>query len=148
MSSFGGYSQAAVPSIRVPVKRSTGVILSGTEVDSATTFDTKWVAPKGAARVGLFVNIASEDSAAGTLDIDLEQSPDKGTTFTGMPVSANSETEASLAQFTAVGSKYKWWEHCGDAEFTRIRGEFTQASLTASEGFTYGPCFWIFSDVD
>lgn len=143
-----GYSQAATPSMRVPVKVSTGVALSGSELDSASTYDTAWVAPKGARRVGLFVNIASEDSAAGTLDIDIEQSPDKGTTVVGMPISANSETEASLAQFTAVGSKFKWWEHCGDAQFTRIRAELTQGSLTASEGFTYGPCYWIFSDVD
>jgi hypothetical protein len=122
--------------------------LSGTELNSASVFDTSWAAPKGAARIGAFINIASEDSSAGTLDVDIEFSPNGGTTAVGFPISANSETEASLAQFAATGSKYKWWEACVDGQYSRVRAELTQAALTASEGFTYGPSFWIFADVD
>jgi len=125
-----------------------GVLLSGTEVNSATETNTDAAAPKGAARVGVFINIATEDSSDGTLDVDIEQSPDKGTTWVNMPQSADSETVADLAQFTATGSKFAWFEHCGDAEFTRVRAELDQAGLTASEGFTFGPCFWFFSNVD
>lgn len=144
MSQFGF---AALPSERVPVEKD-GDDLNGQEVDSATTFDTDEVNPGGATRIGLFVNIASEDSSAATLDIDIEYSPDKGTTWVPLPQAEDTETEAELAQFTATGTKFRWFEVCAESQFSRIRGEFTQASLTASEGFTYGPCYWILAKVD
>jgi hypothetical protein len=127
---------------------STGVALNGYVNTATATLDTAWVAPKGASRVGLFIDISAEDSASMTMDTDVEQSPDKGTTFAGMPITANSETEATLAQFTAVGSKFKWWEHCGDQEYTRIRAELTHGGNTASDTNTFGPSFWIFSGVE
>lgn len=146
--SFGGWSQAATPSMRVPMKISTGQLVEGYVATSATTLDTTWVPPKGAQRVGAFINLAAEDSASSTVDVDFEQSPDKGTTFTEMPDGINSETGAVLAQFTAVGSKYKWFEHCGDAQFTVIRAEITVAGSTASDTITFGPSYWIFANVD
>lgn len=148
MSKLGGYSQAAMPSVRVPVKTTTGVALNTKVYTSASVVDSLAVAPKGASRVGLFFNLAAEDSASSTIDIDIEQSPDKGTTWVGMPISANSETEAALAQFTAVGSKFKWWDHCGDSQYTKIRAEITIAGSTASDTITLGPCYWFFVDVD
>jgi len=144
MSQFGF---SALPSERAAVQKD-GSDLNGQEVNSATSFDTNEINPGGARRVGLFVNIASEDSSSGTLDIDLEYSPDKGTTWVDLPQGNDTETVAELAQFTATGSKFRWFELCAEAQFSRLRGEFTQAGLTASEGFTYGPCYWILADVD
>ena len=134
--SFGEF-----PGSRIPV-RYLGNDLNTQELNSASVFDTDAVVLNGATRIGLFINITNED-ATGTLDIDIEFSPDKGVTYVGMPISANSETEATLAQFAATGSKFKWWEVCTDMSFGRVRAELTQGTFTASEGFTYGPCFWI-----
>jgi hypothetical protein len=143
------YSQGAQPSIRVPLKTAAGLAVNGLTVTGQTAdFDTLAVAPKGAARVGLFVNVSAEDSASATIDIDIEQSPDKGTTYIDMPQSANSQTGADLTQITATGSSYIWFEHCGDAEFTRIRGEFDIDAGTDSDTLTFGPSYWIFADVD
>ena len=114
------YNLSGLPAIRIPVTYN-GSNLEGQEVNSATTFVTGAINIDSASRVGLYVNIASEDGTGGTLDIDLEWSPDQGTTYVGMPLSANSETEATLAQFTATGTKLKWFEVIGDGEFCRIR---------------------------
>jgi len=143
-----GYSQAAVPSIRVPVKTAAGVAFNGLVITATPTTDTAWVAPKGAGRVGFFFNHAAEDSASSTIDIDIEQSPDKGTTFTEMPAGPGVQTGIDLNQITAVGSSFVWVEHCGDGEFTRLRAEVTVGGSTASDTITLGPCYWIFSKVD
>lgn len=142
------HSGAALPSIRVPVKTAAGVAFNGLVITATPTTDTAWVAPKGAKRVGFFFNHAAEDSASSVIAIDLEQSPDKGTNFTEMPVSANSQTGADLTNITATGSSFLWVEHCGDAEFTRVRAEVTVTGSTASDTITLGPCYWIFSGVD
>jgi hypothetical protein len=143
------HSHAAAPSIRVPLKTAAGLAVNGLVVTGQTAdFDTLAVAPKGAIRVGLFVNVSAEDSASGTIDIDIEQSLDKGTTWIDMPQSANSQTGADVTQITATGTSYIWWEHCGDLEFSRIRGEFDIDCGTDSDTMTFGPSYWVFSNVN
>lgn len=131
------------------MKYGTGLLVNGVVLTGETAdFDTDWVAPKGATRIGVWVDISAEDSASATTDIDIEQSPDKGTTFIDMPQSANSQTGADLAQITATGTSFIWFEHCGDSEFTRIRAEFDIDCGTTTDTITMGPCFWIFQGVD
>ncbi len=143
-----GYSQAAVPSIRVPWKDASGVAFNGRIITGSGTVNTEAKAPKGASRIGVFFNLSAEDSASATVDIDIQYSPDKGTTWVDMPQGINSETKASLAQFTAVGSKTKWFEVCNDGEFSRVRANVVVAGHTATDTITYGPAFWFFADVD
>jgi hypothetical protein len=134
------------PSYRTPVTYNS-IDLEGQELNSASAFSTGAINVDGAARVGLFINIASEDVTDATMDAALWFSPDKGTTWVVLPDAANSATGAALAQFTAPGSKYEWWEVCVDGEFTRIKAILTQGTVTASEGITYGPCYWVVSQV-
>jgi hypothetical protein len=132
------------PTYRVPVKYS-GNNLEGQELDSASAFSTDAINIDGASRLGLFINIASEDVTDATVDVALWFSPDAGTTYVVLPATANSQTGAALAQFTAPGSGYEWWEVCVEGEFTRVKAIITQGVVTASEGITYGPCYWIVS---
>ena len=146
--SVGHHSQAAVPSVRVPWKDASGVAFNGRIITGTGTINTEAKAPKGARLVGAFFNLSAEDSASSTVDIDIQFSPDKGTTWVDMPTAVNSETKASLAQFTAIGSKYKFFEANFDGEFSRIRANVVVAGSTATDTITYGPAYWFFSDVD
>ena len=131
------------PGERIPVQYQ-GQNLQGQKLlNSSSVFNTNPIVLHGAARIGLFINISAEDGSSGTLDIDLEFSPDKGTTYVDLPQGINTETLAVMAQFTEIGSKYKWWEIVADMTFGRIRAELTQGTFTTTTGFTYGPCFWI-----
>ena len=141
------YGGAALVNQRVAVRNGTGnTLLNGATATGTVEINSKAVAPKGAVRVGLFVNISAEDSASATVATDIEWSPDKGVTWVDMPQSANSETKAALAGFTAVGSKVKWFEMVGDVN-TRLRAEISVAGHTATDTITWGPVFWIFSQV-
>ena len=138
---------AALINQRVSVRNGPGgTILEGATATGSVTVDTKAVAPKGANRVGFFVNISAEDSASATTDIDIQWSPDKGTTWVDMPGATNSETKASLAQFTATGTKFKWFEMIGDNN-VRVRANMVVAGHTTTDTITWGPVYWEFSHV-
>jgi hypothetical protein len=130
------------------VRDSNELLLENQVVTGSGTVNTKAVAPKGAKRVAFFLNISAEDSASATTDIDIQISPDQGTTWVDMPQSANSETKASLAQYTTAKSAIKWFEVTGDGLHTRVRANIVTAGHTATDTLTYGPAYWIFSDVD
>ena len=143
-----GYSQAAIPSMRVPVKNASSVLFNGLVITATPTINTLGVNPKGADRVGFFINLALEDSASSTIAVDIQFSPDKGTTWVDMPEGMNSQTKATLASITTTGSSYESWEINVEAQFTRLRANVVVGGSTASDTITLGPCYWIFSNVD
>ena len=141
------YGGAALLNQRVSVRNGTGETeLEGATATGTVTIDTKAVAPKGAQRVGFFVNVSAEDSASATVAIDIQWSPDKGTTWVDMPQAENSQTKASLASITATGSQFKWFQMIGDNN-ARVRANMAVAGHTTTDTITWGPVYWEFSQV-
>ena len=88
--------------------------VSGADINSTVhtaDFDTDWKGCAGAQRVCIWVNVVAASGTSPTLDIDLEATPDNGTTVCEFPQAANSQTVADLAQLTTTGNTAcKWFE--------------------------------------
>lgn len=109
---------------------------------AGTDFYTDPIALRGAQKVGLFVDVDSSTGTNPTLDISLEISFDKGTTWVEMPATANSQTQAAMTQIdTTIGEYFEWYEVCGDPEFTQIRALFDFGGT--SPVYDFGNCWWI-----
>ncbi len=138
---------AALLNQRVSVRNGTGETeLEGATATGTVEINSKAVAPKGASRVGFFVNVSAEDSASATVAVDIEWSPDKGTTWVDLPQAENSQTKASLASITVTGSYFKWFQLIGDNN-VRLRAEISVAGHTTTDTITWGPVYWEFSQV-
>ncbi len=129
------------PGQRVAVKNANDVTLLAAAA-TGTDHYTAAIAPKGANRIGLYVDVDSSTGTTPTLDITFEVSFDKGTTWVNMPNGANSQTQAAMAQIgDTIGTSFEWYEFAGDPEFTRVRAYFDYGGTTPS--YDFGACYWI-----
>lgn len=109
---------------------------------TGTTFNTAAVAPKGANRIGVWIDVDSSTGTSPTLDVALQISLDKGTTWANLPGTFNTSTQGALAQIgTTTGVWFEFFEFAGDPEFTRIRAKHTIAGT--SPVYDYGACYWV-----
>lgn len=129
------------PGQRVSVRHSDDTVLRD-KGSLGATFQSAAFAPHGAPRLGLFIDVDSATGTTPTLDVTLEISFDKGTTWVALPAAENSETGAAHAQVTTSATKvFEWYNMCGDPEFTRVRAVFTIGG--SSPGYDFNDCFWI-----
>lgn len=129
------------PGNRVAVRDANGTLLVN-KAAAGTDFYTEAIALNGAQKLGLFVDVDSSTGTSPTLDISFEISFDKGTTWVEMPQSANSQTQAAMAQIgTTVGESFEWYEVIGDPEYTRVRALFDFGGT--SPVYDFGNCWWI-----
>lgn len=72
-----------------------------------TTFQSESLQLKGYLFVGLFLKVSSVTGSSPEFDVDVEISPDNGTTWYNMPQDINSTTQAAMTQLTAAGQEFK-----------------------------------------
>lgn len=98
-------------------------------VSRTASFDTDWVSAAGAQYVAFWI-VADETAGSGTFDIDVECSPDGGTSVFDMPQDLNSETKAAFTQITADINAMRMFRlpPSGADTNMRLRLEFTAAS--------------------
>jgi hypothetical protein len=123
------------------VNDSAGTALSA--VSKTASFDTAWVSCAGAQYISWWI-VADETAGSGTFDVDVECTPDNGTTVFEMPQALDSETVAEFGQFTGDINTVMTWQlpACGPDSDFKVRLEFTAASSPTFSFTVYYSLFY------
>lgn len=133
------YKGSSLDTWRIQVKDSDGAAVE-TQTKTAT-FNTQAVNPKGATRIGLYVDVGAKSGTTPTLDVTFQMSVDQGSEWVAMPAAANSQTQAAMTQVTTDGIAYEFYECAIPEAYGRVRAVFTIGGTSPT--FTFGDVYWV-----